>query len=743
MRQSDIEEEYIFADEGPDSPEEPVSHAVKPWKVLIVDDEEEIHTVTVLALSGLTILGRELLFDHAYSAAEALEVLTQQNDFAVVILDVVMENDEAGLDVARKIRDDMHLTELRIILRTGQPGYAPEERIIKEYDINDYKTKTELTRSRLITTLFSAIRSYDQIVTINESRRAMEQIAQLSSHLMCKRTLSEFCETVIQQIAMILHLDSNGLICARYTGSAASQEVISRDLIVRGATGIYSSMQQLKLEQLDDDRVINQVTTCLNREEHIYGDTDICFYLGGNAFCAAVYIASNRHLTELEGNLIEVLLTNVSVGFENINLLQQLRVAAFQDTLTSLPNRTEFINILNHFRRGHVPGNVVVLLDLAGFSDINDGLGQEVGNLLLISVADRLRDELPDSVTISRVSADVFGMIGFDTELNEERMKNIFEFPFRAGEHLIPLDVNIGARKDVDAQSSGLVLFKQTYIALNHAKRNAQHNFVFYVPEMEEETTWRLGIVRQLRNDFQQDKLQLWYQPQIDLQKGSIIGMEALLRWPSENGHFVPPDTFIPLAENSGLIIGIGYWVIEQACKTLHRMQKEFGFMVRIAVNVSVSQFRHANFVDDVLKILAEYQVPPDMIELEITESVLMDQPTRVVDALNKLKEKGVCIALDDFGTGFSSLSYLRQLPLDRLKIDRHFISEISSSEGALFVDTIIELGHKLGLIIVAEGIETAQQEDYLKQLSCQEGQGYKYYKPQPVEQVIPLLVQH
>jgi len=247
-------------------------------------------------------------------------------------------------------------------------------------------------------------------------------------------------------------------------------------------------------------------------------------------------------------------------------------------------------------------------------------------------------------------------------------------------------------------------------------------------------------MIRQLRTDFAEHRLELWYQPQLSLITGKIMGAEALLRWKTAEGKFISPAIFIPLAEYSGLIIEIGNWVVEQACQLLNRLAASKFTEVSISVNVSIPQFKRDNFVDTVIEIAKSHKVDPSKLELEITENVLMDEPEVIIDALVRLKAQGISIALDDFGTGFSSLSYLQKLPLDRLKVDRSFVSAIAEPGGAIIADTIINLGKQMNLKVIAEGIENSEQESELRALGCDEVQGFYYAKPMPADEFFTCL---
>ncbi|AWL12492.1 uncharacterized protein HMF8227_02027 [Saliniradius amylolyticus] len=733
-------DELVFLDEGDIQQESNLA----TWNILVVDDDEEIHTVTRLALSDLTVNDRKLNFIHAYSGKEALEVLKEQgSSIAIVLLDVVMETDDAGLIVTRKMREELNLPEPRIVLRTGQPGYAPEESVIKEYDINDYKTKTELTRGRLVTTVIAAIRSYQQILTINQNRIGLEKIIMSAANLLEEHSIKGFCEGVVTQISSLIGLDAGGVVCAR-AGSVLDKD--DDGLYVLGAAGPYASYINKRLDGIQDNDLVESVSRCLRQKEHVYEPHYSVLYMNSSGYEAAVYIRAGGVQNRVYKELLEVFMTSISIGYENVNLFHQLRNAAFKDMLTKLPNRNEFINVLDDLQAlGRPHDNLVVaLVDVNHFSDINDGLGQEVGNLLLIAIAERMHQSFGESVHMGRIGADVFGLIGADDKVSPENISNLFMSPFRAGDHSLPVNVTIGLCRLNEDDCSGIEVLKQSNIALNRAKKNITTNFEFYLPEMEEKTAWRLSMIRQLRSDFAERKLELWYQPQIDLVSERVVGLEALLRWPDPEGQgYISPAVFVPLAEYSGLIIEIGAWVLEEACRRLKELKQSGHEQIRMAVNISMPQFRDQQFVGLVKQTLDEHQLPPDSLELEITESVVMDEPQIVIESLRSLKAHGVSIAIDDFGTGFSSMSYLQKLPLDRLKVDRSFVNEVEPGQNAFIAETIVTLSNKLGLHTIAEGVEKREQASYMLKLGCDEAQGYLYARPMPFEQLVAFLQKH
>ena len=485
-------DELIFLDD--DGSVEEQTLLGKDWNILIVDDDEEIHTVTRLALSDLIVNDRKLNFIHAYSAKQAKEMLHEYgNSIAIILLDVVMETDDAGFDVVKYIREDMKLVEPRIILRTGQPGYAPEEQVIKVYDINDYKTKTELTRAKLLTTIISSLRSYQQIVTISQSRAGLEKIITSSANLFEEHSVKEFCEGVVTQISSLIGLDSEGLLCAR-AGSLLDRE--DEEVYVLGAAGEYAKFINQPVFTLKNLEIEENISRCLRLKKHIFEPSCSVLYISRAGFEAAVFVRQTHEISELDKHLLEVFLSSISVGYENVNLFHELRNAAFRDWLTRLPNRNEFINMLDkpHLFAGE--NYSVALIDVNHFSDINDGLGQEVGNELLRAISDRFQSSFDSIVKKGRIGADVFGLIGPDDLVCPKSINNIFQSSFQVGDHTLPVNITLGLCKLDNKRQIGIEILKRTNIALNRAKKNLTDNFEYYAKDIEDQTTWRLDMIR-------------------------------------------------------------------------------------------------------------------------------------------------------------------------------------------------------------------------------------------------------
>jgi diguanylate cyclase (GGDEF)-like protein len=453
------------------------------WRILIVDDDEEVHASTRYALNGVQVAGRRLAMAHAQSAAEARALLQTERDFAVILLDVVMETDSAGLDMVDFIRNDMGMNEVRIILRTGQPGYAPELDVFNGYDINDYRTKAELTRIRLITAITSALRSYQQIRTIAEHRHGLELIIAASSDLMAHKANSDFAAAVLNQLAAVLQRPVNGLVCTRE--DAADRDDDPATLRVIGTCGRYSSAAALALPDICDAAAMALIRACLSTCGHHFDDARAALHLRSTSQQGLVLIDTTGPLSEAERRLLEVFATNIAASLGNVRLFEQLNHIAYHDSLTTLPNRTSFICSLDDVVT-HRADVTVALVDLRHFGDLNNGLGQETGNALLIAVAHRMRRQLGAECVVARMSADVFGLVGPPGLIRPEKILALFAAPFEVAGNWIPVGVTIGLYHSTGDEPNGLTLLRRVNIALNHARHGSSERLAHFAREMED-----------------------------------------------------------------------------------------------------------------------------------------------------------------------------------------------------------------------------------------------------------------
>jgi diguanylate cyclase (GGDEF)-like protein len=423
---------------------------------------------------------------------------------------------------------------------------------------------------------------------------------------------------------------------------------------------------------------------------------------------------------------------------------------AHHDDLTGLPNRTLFqerVTIALLHARRHDTGCAVLFVDLDRFKNVNDSLGHAVGNQLLVAAAQRLRSVADPAVTVARLGGDEFVVflphlaMGNDAARVADRVLAAFREPFSLGRHRLFISPSIGIAVSPDDGDTAETLLKAADIAMYRAKQRGRNTMCVYDRTMNDEAHERLELESQLHTAVERGELLLHYQPKVHLPTGRMTGMEALLRWDHPELGLLEPARFISVAEDTGLIVPVGEWALEEACRQ-NEAWRQAGFApLIVAVNLSARQFQHQRIEDVTARILRSTGLDPALLELEVTESLAMQDPENIRSTLQDLRDMGVSCSIDDFGTGYSGLSYLTRFPIDTLKIDRSFVATIEHSDDSPIVVAVIALAHGLGLKVVAEGVETDRQLERLRELGCDEMQGFLFSRPVPPERFEQLLM--
>jgi len=404
----------------------------------------------------------------------------------------------------------------------------------------------------------------------------------------------------------------------------------------------------------------------------------------------------------------------------------ELRALAFYDALCQLPNRNFFVAQLDQTMAAGDTEKTVALIDIDHFSEFNHAVGHTNGDHLLRAVAQRIKDGLGSDCTAARIASDNFAVVGPAAGINPRTLGELFSQPFVLPDGEMPVSVTMGFADLREIQGSGTDALKAASIALKLAKANRRGRYEYYAREMESDIRHRLATYQGLRQFLHDKGLAVFYQPQTNLASGRAVGVEALVRWRRDDGVFIPPEQFISIAEHTGLILDLGEFVFAESCRQLAAWQKNGLPDLRMAINVSTAQFRSRHFLPFVEATLKTTGAEGRNLEVEITESMVMNDLDGVIQTLSRLRALGITVAIDDFGTGFSSLAYLQSLPIDRLKVDRSFVKDLGTSERAgTLAKMIIDLGNTLGLTIIGEGIETPEQERILREWGCHEGQGF------------------
>lgn len=850
------------------------------WKVLVVDDDPDVHHVTRMVLGNLEFKKRRINILTANSGLVAKQLILDHPDIAVILLDVVMETDCSGLDVVRFVRNDLKNTMARIILRTGQPGFAPERQVINDFEINDYKDKSDLTAPKLITSIVTSLRGYDDLKTIQALLHSNEKLEQL----VCDRTqvlqvahdelkqqsearlqilqklhstqylldeaqriakignfiwnLQSDAMTWSEQVYKLLEIDPNqfhpsllemlkfipdkqrGQVESEISRAVASGEPYSiehsmllpdgRSIVVRqqgqtlykGEPAIHyligilqditeqhradEHMRKLStaIEQAADsvmitsrkgvieyvnsafttitgyskDEAIGKTPAILKSEKQnpsfyrnlwktiqrgeIFSDVLINRRKDGGDYYEEKTIAPQR---DKEGLITHFISTSRDITRRMADQ-DRLHQMAHHDALTGLPNR-----ILLHDRieqavarcRWHDRKVAVLFLDMDRFKIINDTLGHDAGDALLIKMSERLLDCVREGDTVARLGGDEFAIVLNDMQLKNdihtlaEIILKAMREPFLLKGRELFMTTSIGISFFPDDGQSGVDLLKKADVAMYSSKGQGKNCFSFYDSGLESATTEILTLESQLRRALEREQYELHYQPQLDILSGEITGVEALLRWNHPEQRAVTPYQFIPILEETGMILPVGEWVMRRACEQERARQLNGLKPLRVSVNVSIRQFRERNFVTTLEKILNETGLEPRYLELEITEGVLINNMTETSHILHQLHELGIGLAIDDFGTGYSSMNYLSRLPFDLLKIDRSFITESTNSkDDAAIVTAVVTLAHALNMRVIAEGVETPEQLKLLHHLGCDLIQGYLCSPPRHMSEI-------
>lgn len=728
----------------PESDEPEGSPSVKSaaaWKVLIVDDDAQFRHSLQFALKNFRYQDRPIQMLTAASSQEGALVFAHEADIAVAMLDVVMETDDAGLRLVKNVREILGNTETRIAMVTGQPGMAPLQTVVTDYDIDDYWLKTDFTAERLRGMLTTRLREWQRLRATNQARRGLQMIVEGCNAFADARTVADFSTRVVVELTRLLGVKEEGVVCVMEDRSGSPLEAC-----IIAAAGDFAAAQGCPLAQLGNLQVRDALVECLSKRCDLTLPHGLTLYLASqlDALSCAVYVEGVESLDETQQNLLRVFASHINSALVNVSLISRLDRMAYRDSLLDLPNRNALMRFLDAvMQKPSGLAHSLVLLDIDDFSGISFVLGFEHGNQLLREVSLRLQMQFQPPAVVARLHDDVFAVLGPAEMLSEDRLARISSTGVdgQSG-RLISLGT---ARLDLEGfVGSAQEAMAMVSLILKSAKRAGFGQFRYYESGMSGETKRRLALSEALHQALDIGGLSIALQPQVRLADGAVVSAEVLARWRMPDGSVISPGEFICVAEANGEIVRLGAQVFQQtvdACCQLSRLGLS---RIRLAVNVSVLQLVQAGLLRGWLADLAAAGVSPHSIEIEVTESVAMHGEIGILERLKAFHEVGFSVAIDDFGTGYSSLARLREMPIDVLKIDRAFISEIDSDGGdGAIAETVLDMAHRLGLQVVAEGVETPRQLAWLKARKCSLVQGYHFAQAMPLDEFVSFARRH
>ena len=698
-------------------------HETQRPKILVVDDRMENIRSMIRLLEGV-----EADIQHSSCGVDALSLLLR-HDFALILLDVMMP-DMDGFEMAELVRGDRSSQHIPIIFVTAADKDESFE--FKGYDVGavDY--------------LFKPIQPH---ILLSKVRFFLELSA---SKKLLERSLRELGR-VRDHNDLLLKSTAEGILSLSRSGQVTFANPAATALLgfsVDSIIGVhFADIQGIDQALFPFEQSELHHACMTNRSIQ---DGQQWFYHSGGRCFPVEFTASPISSHDPESSGIVLVFQDISQRKE---AEKQLAYLAQYDSLTGLANRSLFVNLLHQAisradRHGH--SLALMFLDLDRFKQINDSLGHEAGDQLLQQVAQRLKSRTRNGDTVSRLGGDEFTVVleDIDSELRTpaivaQKIIDGLREPFSIQGHDVFIGASVGIALYPGSAITTETLLKCADMAMYQAKTKGRNNFQFYTEELQLQVSKALELENRLRHALERREFFLHYQPQVDIATGQVIGLEALLRWQPEGRELVSPEHFISIAEEAGLIVPIGEWVLRNACAQLQRWHAS-GLLapaVSISVNLSVRQLESKSLLTMLSDVLKEAGLSPSQLELEITESAVMKDPDAAVEVLRCIHAQGIQIALDDFGTGYSSLSYLRLLPLNVLKIDRSFINDIGGHPNdEAILESIISLSKNLNLRVVAEGVETAAQLQFLSNLECNSIQGYYFSAPKSAEDMQDFL---
>lgn len=689
--------------------------------VLIVDDEPgQLNSLKEL----MTLSGYEA--DTAKCGNEAI-VLLEQNQYDTILLDLNMPNG-SGYEVIDHVVNNG--THVKVIVVSGNTDFESTRNALKKgaYDF--------LKKPYVPDELLATVKNASTKKQLEVANQTIHQKLEESEHL--HRFIVDHSPDIVfmldqegrftflnDTVYQTLGFDKSELMGEHYSKlvSNPSQDQAKYVFTERRSGQRKSSNVELKLKCKDDS-------------EHRYFDTTSMFVDLGS---------ENIHGNPLQGTYgVARDVTERKQAQETINY------QAYHDMLTRLPNRVLMEDRLD-LAMTHATRNkenlAVMFLDLDRFKWVNDTLGHTTGDRLLQSVSQRLESCLRKGDTLARFGGDEFALIlpsvnhKDDAAKIAEKVLEELREPFSIDEHELYVTSSIGIAMYPEAGHSIEALIASADLAMYAVKERGKNSYEFFNPTMNEASNARLTIERELRKALSTEDIKVCYQPQVDSITERLIGFEALIRWQHPVNGLIYPGDFIPIAEETGLILELGRYVLERACRDVAKWRDEGMTSVRVSINCSGIQVEQETFISEIRDTLARHNLPGDSLEIEITENVIMNDMSSVIKKLRELATMGIKIAVDDFGTGYSSLSYLQQFPINTLKIDKSFISSMTETEEATsIVNAIVALAKGLKLNLIAEGVETDSQLEYLRSLGCESIQGYLFGKAEGLERTEEIL---
>ena len=722
----------------------------KNWVVLSVEDNQPYQDVLESALQEVVFEGRKIEILRASSAASAATILSKRQDISVILLDIVMETDDAGFYLIDTIRNVIGDELIRIVVLTGQPGVKPHDNAINEYNISEYWNKTDLSADKLKSVVVSNLRTWQLSQELKIARRGLQMIVDASRSLTARQDTSEFAHTVLEEIARVINVpNTGGIVCIVKTGIESLQlaPIVAasshfRELINARLESVFSVYNDDKKE-----RVEKSIFEAWQTQQHLFENDFTLLFFDTSEHDDKQYLMlvdSPHQLDTNHLNLLQAFAENISSGFVNQALMNKLSQLAYLDTPTGIHNFNWLARELGQQSTYHLNNSSLVLFRLLNYDTAEMMAGHDYANKMFKAFSLFIKEQLPQHYLLAVWDRETIALVfTLDNKPSEEKLKAIGNTTMEMDELDIQLQFQIGTMDFKDTQSLSLAeVLVLANTALGKARSSGVDVYNFDYALIQRLAN-RMRILTALKKALTtKEAFFLVLQPKVNLATGKPVGFEALLRWRMEDNTLCPPSEFIPIAEASGLSLEISEMVLAKTIEVIQCLQAE-GYSLPVSFNLANSDVVSPIIFNEINRCINEHDIDASLLDIEVTETQATEDYTVINPLLRSFINKGVGVSIDDFGTGYSSLSQLADLAATTIKLDQKFVNDLTAEncDKALhIVQMIARLAERFAFKLIAEGVETEEQRQLLMDNGYQHAQGYYFAKPMPVEELLNWL---
>ena len=722
----------------------------KNWVVLSVEDNQPYQDVLESALQEVSFKGRKIELLRATSAASAATILSKRQDISLILLDIVMETDDAGFYLIDTIRNVIGDELVRIVVLTGQPGVKPHDKAINEYNISEYWNKTDLSADKLKSVVVSNLRTWQISQQLQIARRGLQMIVDASRSLTARQDTSEFAHTVLEEIARVINVpNTGGIVCIVKTGIESLQLAP-----IVAASSHFRELIDARLENVfsiyDEDRkqrVEKAIFEAWQTQQHIFENDFTLLFFDTSEHDEKQYLMlvdSPHALDSNQLNLLQAFAENISSGFVNQALMNKLSQLAYLDTPTGIHNFNWLARELGQQSTYHINNSSLVLFRLLNYDTAEIMAGHDYATKMFKAFCLFINEQLPKHYLLAVWDRETVAMVfTLDNKPGEDKLRAIRNTTMEMDELDIQLQFQVGTMDFKDTQSLSLAeVLVLANTALGKARSSGVDVYNFDYALIQRLAN-RMRILTALKKALTtREAFFLVLQPKVNLATGKPVGFEALLRWRMEDNTLCPPSEFIPIAEASGLSLEISEMVVAKTIEVIQRLQAE-GYSLPVSFNLANSDVVSPIIFNEIHRCIDEQEIDASLLDIEVTETQATEDYTVINPLLRSFIDKGVGVSIDDFGTGYSSLSQLADLAATTIKLDQKFVNDLTAEnkDKALhIVQMIARLAERFAFKLIAEGVETEEQRQLLMDNGYQHAQGYYFAKPMPMDELLDWL---